>query len=137
MRHRKCGSNEPHLLVLRRRISRTSLVELLRVLARSLGLERSAERLSILNLRGLCLHKWRKDSDLRDFLLCPLEVAADLFGIAHSLLEALTSSRQASLRLLLQLHKLTLLGVELSRSVAQGWLAKPIKFRNVKPCERR
>lgn len=54
--------------------------------------------------------------DLRDFLLRPLEIAADLARIAHTVLEALASLSKAGLRLLLQIHQLAVLGVELSRS---------------------
>lgn len=78
------------ILVLRGRISRTSLAVLLAVLARSLALERT------------------------DFLLRPLEIAADLVGISHTLMETLPCLCKTSLCFLLQLQELTVLGVHLS-----------------------
>ncbi|CAF3587071.1 unnamed protein product [Fusarium graminearum] len=59
----------------------------------------------------------RSSSDSPDFLLCPFKVTADLMSIAHTLLEALSGLRKTSLRLLLQLQELSVLGVHLSGSV--------------------
>jgi hypothetical protein len=60
--------------------------------------------------------KSRSLFDLPNFLLCPLKIAAHLMGISHTLLEALTSLRKTSLRLLLKLHKLAVLGIHFTRS---------------------
>lgn len=55
-------------------------------------------------------------NNLRDFLLGPLKVVADLSRIAHSFGEAFTSSRKAGLSLLLQLQEFAVLGIEFAGS---------------------
>lgn len=54
------------------------------------------------------------DQNSLDLLLRPLEVLPDLSRVAHTVLEALARLREAGLRLLLQVHKLAVLGVHLS-----------------------
>lgn len=52
--------------------------------------------------------------NLPNLLLRPFEVISDLVSVAHTLLEALSRLRQASLCLLLQLQELAVLGIQLS-----------------------
>lgn len=55
-------------------------------------------------------------SNLRDFLLRPFEVAANLAGVAHALLEALAGSGETGLRLSLEVRELAVLGIEFART---------------------
>jgi hypothetical protein len=87
------------------------------MLARSLGLERAVEVGQCQNSSAIkkgslhvanydefapCASRiHRVDSNLPNFLLCPLKIAADLMRISHTLLEALTCLSKTSLCLLL------------------------------------
>lgn len=66
--------------------------------------------------------------NLRDFLLRPLQILVHLTGVFHALSKASARPREASLRLLLQLHELALLRIEVSRSVRKTPTSARVQF---------